>query len=185
MEIRHLRLPVELRSELAEPLGELIEGTAQQVGPVLAKRLAQSSGLVVTVGDVVSSMLLVNGVQPQLMITDGMTKRAELEQKVEDTRYEEIITTSPAAEVSEEAWGTIRYIVEGLTPQSRIHLIVDGEEDLLVLPVIVELGDRDYSVIYGQPNKGAVVLTRNLSKRFLIESIIDRMETVSDEHRDT
>ena len=185
MEIRHLSLPVEMRKELASPLGELIEGSPEEVTPVLAQRLTEYKGLLITVGDVVSEMLLQSGVMPNLMVTDGKTKRQYVENVLSHEDYEEFITMNPAGEISEEAWGTLRYILESLNKDSRIHLIVDGEEDLLVLPIVLELGDeKEYTVIYGQPNEGAVLLTRTLSKRFLIEDIMDRMEIISDEYRD-
>lgn len=184
MDIQHLRLPYELRAELARPMGELIPGSPEHVAPLLAERFRNYRGFLVTVGDVVSQMLLDEGVEPHLIITDGMTKRTAVGTKLENDNYDEVLTKSAAAEISEEAWGTLRYIVEQMTEDSRYHLIVEGEEDLLVLPLYVEMGDREFMVIYGQPNEGAVVIEGNLSKRFLIEDIIDRMETVSDEHRD-
>ena len=56
---------------------------------------------------------------------------------------------------------------------AQIAVIIDGEEDLLVLPLMVYL-ENGSVIIYGQPREGMVVITldderREWAKKFLSE----------------
>lgn len=181
MQIQHLRLPEYLRKDLADPsnpIGKLIEGPPDVVAPLLKTRFANFSGIVVTVGDVVSQMLLSVGCYPQIMVTDGSTKRAPLQQQVKSKGYSLRYCSNPAGEISVNAWELLRevtHLVQSTT--TKFHCIVEGEEDLLVLPLISEFGSfYNYRIVYGQPNRGAVIISGTQSKTFKINQIISNME---------
>ena len=155
--IRHLKLPNSLRHKMKAPMGYLIEGSVDETTPELVETVNNFKGLVVSVGDVVSKMLVSNGAKTEIVVKDGFTKREELEVRFEFDAYETHSVVCPAAELTVDAWKKIRVLVGQLNEIDMFyHLFVIGEEDLLVLPFIVEL-PLGSLVIYGQPNAGAVL----------------------------
>ena len=171
-------LPFSLRQTLSNPLGELIKGTPDEVSLKLAPKFNGYKGLIITVGDVVSQMFVNQNILPHLIITDGATKRELLEVEPDFKDFTIFYTNNPAAEITTEAWDTIKYIIQKLKQDDslRFHIRIHGEEDLLVIPAYLECGDSEFSIIYGQPNEGAVVLTRTLPKRFKIEEMLKKMK---------
>ncbi|MCY3410320.1 MAG: DUF359 domain-containing protein [Candidatus Heimdallarchaeota archaeon] len=169
IKIQHLKLPYNLRYKLKDPIGELIAGTVEETTPILVQKLSNFD-FVISVGDIVSKILLDNGMIANIMITDGLTKRAEVEQ-ISSEFYKSIHIQSPAAEVSVEAWVTIRNLVNA---QGKFHIIVDGEEDLLVLPIILEFPNGT-AIVYGQPNEGAVIAEISSSIKSFAHDLILQM----------
>ncbi|MCG3779568.1 MAG: hypothetical protein JW390_20152 [Nitrosopumilus sp.] len=56
-----------------------------------------------------------------------------------------------------------------------VRLIVNGEEDLLVLPVCIHAPENSV-VLYGQPNKGLVLVQINTEIRNKAQSLLDMMK---------
>ncbi len=56
-----------------------------------------------------------------------------------------------------------------------MRITIDGEEDLLVIPVCLYAPENSI-VMYGQPNKGLVIVTINPEIRNKAQSILDLME---------
>lgn len=138
-------------------MGYLIEGSVDETTPELIEKVNKFKGLVVAVGDVVSKILVSNGAKPEIVVTDGFTKREELEVRFEFDKYETHSVVCPAAELTVDAWTKIRVLIRQLNETDILyHLFVNGEEDLLVLPFIMEL-PLGSLVIYGQPNAGVVL----------------------------
>jgi uncharacterized protein (UPF0218 family) len=70
-----------------------------------------------------------------------------------------------------DAWDTIR---KALRESLESVILVDGEEDLLTLPCVVESPDNGF-VIYGQPSKGIVVVTTSPIVKKEVSSLLDQM----------
>ncbi len=122
-----------------------------------------------TVGDVVSRETLAAGIQVSLRIVDQMTLRKRIspvEIKVERT-YK---VRNPAGVVTKEAWDAIR---EALKDREAL-ILVDGEEDLLAIPAVLESPDNAL-VVYGQPSEGLVVVTASAEKKTEVRKIANRM----------
>jgi len=170
-------LPTSLRSELAQPMGDLIEGTTGDTIPILKRRLSNRESLLIAVGDVSATLLIEHDLAPELIITDGQTKREQLNTWPDWEGYEIMTAENPAAQITSETWYTLRDAIGKLT-QRRIHIKISGEEDLLVLPLLIELPD-DAIIIYGQPNKGAVLLKVEPHVRKRARSLISRMDRKS------
>jgi uncharacterized protein (UPF0218 family) len=56
----------------------------------------------------------------------------------------------------------------------HLAIVVDGEEDLLVLPLMVFMPD-DSVIIYGQPSEGMVVITLTDDRRIWAKNFMDKM----------
>jgi GTP-dependent dephospho-CoA kinase len=124
---------------------------------------------VTTVGDVVSRETLAAGIQVSLRIIDQMTLRkriSPIEIKAERTYR----VKNPAGVITSEAWDMIR---KALKDREAV-IFVDGEEDLLAIPVVLESPDNAL-VVYGQPSEGVVVVTASLETKSEVRKIVNRM----------
>lgn len=78
---------------------------------------------------------------------------------------------NPAGVIAIDAWHTIRKALRE-SPESVI--LVNGEEDLLTLPCIVESPDNAF-VIYGQPSQGMVVVTTSPTLKKEMSSLLGHL----------
>ncbi|TMI21018.1 DUF359 domain-containing protein [Candidatus Bathyarchaeota archaeon] len=124
---------------------------------------------VTTVGDVVSRETLAAGIQVGLRIVDQMTLRKRIS-PVEIKAERTYRVKNPAGVITSEAWDTIR---EALKDREAV-IFVDGEEDLLAIPAVLESPDNAL-VIYGQPSEGLVVVTASPQKKSDVRKIMNRM----------
>ena len=173
-ELYSYQLTAKLRSILAKPKGVLIEGSIDETLPVLKSKLLPKQGLIICVGDVITNLLVEHNFNPDLVITDGKTKRESIEKPFQNSNYISMKTKSPAGMITKNAWSTIKKSLSQLSEGQYIHIEIDGEEDLMVLPVIIEfpIGSK---IIYGQPNKGAVIREINQVSKDDCISIIKQM----------
>ncbi len=155
---------------LKTPLGQLLPGTPTETIPKLKVLVEKSKpSKVTTVGDVVSRETLAAGIQVSLRIVDQMTLRKRInpiEIKAERTYR----VRNPAGVISREAWDTIK---EALKEREAV-IFVDGEEDLLAIPAVLESPDNAL-VIYGQPSEGLVVITASPKTKIEVRKIMNRM----------
>ncbi|MHA2169013.1 MAG: DUF359 domain-containing protein [Candidatus Kariarchaeaceae archaeon] len=178
MKLAHLRLPFNLRAELSKPQGKLIRGPIEETTPKLLDHLNEETGIIAAVGDVVAQILIEGGFLPHIIITDGYTKREKLVTWASYPAYEEITVSCPAAEITIEAWESIQMAVDMAKHKSKIHLRIEGEEDLLVLPLGLELPDGSI-IVYGQPDEGVVLIEVNTFSKAKLQGIISKMDQVS------
>lgn len=159
-------LPQELRSELKDPFGPVTTGP-------LVKHLDDNP--LATVGDVVTKDALDEGILPAIMIVDGKTKRTEDAPNLDvPTKAKTVRVKNPAAKITRELWGAIQ---DAYAQPEPTLIRVEGEEDLATLPCIVHAPDGA-TVVYGQPDEGAVVVTVDQITRERAEDLLARMEVV-------
>jgi GTP-dependent dephospho-CoA kinase len=124
---------------------------------------------VTTVGDVVSRETLAAGIQVSLRIVDQMTLRKRLGPvKIKAERTYRV--RNPAGVITIEAWDTIKEALEDM----ESVIFVDGEEDLLAIPAILESPDNAM-IVYGQPSQGIVVVTSSPDVKEEVRKMMDRM----------
>jgi len=124
---------------------------------------------VTTVGDVVSRETLATGIQVNLRIVDQMTLRKSInpiEIKAEVTYR----VRNPAGVITRQAWDAIR---EALQHREAV-IFVDGEEDLLAIPAILESPGNAF-IVYGQPSQGLVVVTASPVTKHEVREMMNRM----------
>ncbi|OLE89342.1 MAG: hypothetical protein AUF79_12085 [Crenarchaeota archaeon 13_1_20CM_2_51_8] len=155
---------------LKTPLGQLLPGTPIETIPKLKVLVERSKpSKVTTVGDIVSRETLSAGIQVNLRIVDQMTLRKRIrpvEMKAERTYR----VRNPAGVITREAWDTIKRALK----DREAVIFVDGEEDLLAIPAVLESPDHAF-VIYGQPSEGLVVVTSSPEKKSEVREIVNRM----------
>ena len=155
---------------LKEPFGRLLLGTPAKTMFELNRIISQAQPRRVSaVGDIVSRETLVAGITVNLRILDHISMRrptAAFNLKVKKTYR----VRNPAGGITLEAWDTIKRAMK----DEEALIVVEGEEDLLALPCIVESPD-DSLVLYGQPSRGLVVVDTNPKVRQEASLILGRM----------
>ena len=163
-----MRLPENLRDQLKKPLGILIQDhstTKENISKNIPK-----GAFVITVGDATTEKMIKFGFDVSLQIVDSLEKRNKRD--LPEGKVETVLACkNPPAEITEDSISVIRKAF-GMAPPVRI--VVDGEEDLLVLPVAVYAPDSSV-ILYGQPNEGLVVVQVTEEIRNKASSIMNSM----------
>ena len=159
-----------LREELKTPLGELIKDSNPDKEQIIKKTYSEK--IIVTVGDATSELLIKMGLIPFLQIVDGKEKRHERDLPTSDSVVTTMNCRNPAGEITEQSMDTIKKSLDSKPP---IRIIVDGEEDLLVIPVCL-FAPENCVVMYGQPNEGLVIVEITNEIREKVQKIANLMK---------
>lgn len=163
-----MHLPDNLRDKLKKPLGLLLKNSDVTKENVL-KNIPVGS-FVISVGDATTEKLLNYGIIPSLQIVDGLEKRVKRDMPSGNVNTT-LSCNNPPAEITIESVQTIKKALQSTKP---VRIAVNGEEDLLVLPVVV-YAPENAIVLYGQPNEGLVIVSINAEIRNKSQSIMDSM----------
>jgi len=164
-----VKLPDSLRDKFKTPLGVLLpESKADKTN--IEKFISEKS-YIITVGDRTTEKMINFGLIPSLQIIDGQEKRKKREPP-KLASATELTVDNPAAEIT---LGSIDMIKQAFTMQPPVRLCVNGEEDLLVLPVCIHAPDNAV-VLYGQPNEGLVIVKITPEIRNKAQRLVDSME---------
>jgi uncharacterized protein (UPF0218 family) len=157
---------------LKEPFGRLLPGDASRTMGELSSIISRiHPRKVVAVGDVVSRETLAAGIRVDLRILDHISMRkptAAFNLKARRTYH----VRNPAGVITLESWEAIKRAMK----DDNAMILVEGEEDLLALPCIVESPSNSI-VLYGQPSQGLVVVDTNPAVRNEANLILGRMTT--------
>jgi GTP-dependent dephospho-CoA kinase len=165
-------LTPEMRIKFKEPFGLLIKGSFGQTMKIMKDIVKKERpSRVISVGDVVSLNLHKKGLNPQLSIIDNISLRTQImPEKVVAEKTVHVV--NPQGTITKEAEIAIR---EALEKNEHVHIIVEGEEDLLVLIAVLYASEGDF-VVYGQPFQGIVVVKVSYEKKCEAESLLKAMK---------
>jgi uncharacterized protein (UPF0218 family) len=164
-----LQLPENLRDQLKNPLGNLIKDNDPNKKNVLKKIYAES--IIITVGDRTTENMVQLGLRPQIQIIDGLEKRNQRLVPADDTINTKLSCKNPPGEITEES---MQVIQKAFSCEPPVRIIVDGEEDLLVIPVCIYAPENSV-VMYGQPNEGLVIVHITPEIQAKVQKILDAM----------
>ena len=164
-----MKLPDSLRDQLKIPLGILLP-IGQDDKRNIQKYLLDDS-FIITVGDRTTEKMIDFDLIPSLQIIDGLEKRIKRDIIKLGNAFE-LKIDNPAAEITLES---IEIIKKAFTMNSPIRLTVNGEEDLLVLPVCIHAPENSV-ILYGQPNKGLVLVQITTEIRNKAQALLDLMK---------
>ncbi|MEM2109624.1 MAG: DUF359 domain-containing protein [Candidatus Odinarchaeota archaeon] len=171
--MKTLKITRKLRYYLKKPLGRLIPlehmGNIELLKEVLKK---EKPVKLISVGDIVTDSLIKNNIEPDLYIVDGRTLRGEFNSQ--PARACSIKVINPPGTINSSVWMVIGSCLE---KEDKIGIFVEGEEDLLVLPSVI-LAPLGAVVIYGQPNKGVVIVKVDQEIKNKVQKILCLMEEV-------
>ncbi|MDI6881255.1 MAG: DUF359 domain-containing protein [Methanothermobacter sp.] len=162
-----LILPRKLRKKLKEPFGRLYPSPKEAPIP--------KGAFIISVGDVTTHRLLQTGLKPRLAIIDNRVQRRASNYRIQyDAKI--LKCENPPATITDELWTSIK---KAINSGDNFLIIVDGEEDLAVLPSII-LAPPDAIILYGQPNKG-VVLVKAEKMKEKAENLIREFKEVKED----
>ncbi len=182
-----LIMPEALRVELGKPLGRVLPSSE-----VTADALNKKQGrTIVTVGDVVTKTFLDSGITPTLAIIDlqvGRKPDMTLAFLAEKGQH---IPSGPGF-ISRAAIEAIGQWAETLQLNSKLSfedkaklytasenkkevIVIDGEEDLLVLPVLLA-APLESLVYYGQPGAGVVEVEVTIEEKKEMADVLRKFQ---------
>ncbi len=164
-----MKLPENLREDLKIPLGDLINDIDVNNKNIQTKINPKS--VLITVGDRTTENMLQLGLKPQIQIIDGLEKRNQRIVSTDDAVNTNLSCRNPPGEITKES---IQVIQKAFSSEPPVRITVDGEEDLLVLPVCIAAPENSV-VMYGQPNEGLVIVHVTPEIRAKVQKILDVM----------
>ena len=164
-----MQLPDDLRDQLKTPLGNLVSDNDPNKENIIKKISADTT--LITVGDRTTENILQFGLKPQIQIIDGLEKRSQCIVPADDTVNTKLSCRNPPGEITEES---VQVIQKAFSCEPPVRITVDGEEDLLVIPVCIHAPENSI-VMYGQPNEGLVIVTITPEIRAKVQKILDVM----------
>jgi uncharacterized protein (UPF0218 family) len=165
-----VKLPDSLRGKFKTPLGILLpESNADKKN---IEKFLSEKPYIITVGDRTTEKMINFDLIPSLQIIDGLEKREKREPPSKLTPTTELTIDNPAAEITQKS---IDVIKQAFTMKPPIRLIVNGEEDLLILPVCIYAPENAVAM-YGQPNEGLVIVKITPEIRNKAQRLVDSME---------
>ncbi len=178
MPLKALRMPERLRPILAKGIGTIIEGVDPLATATKAAQLLTGCRLIVAVGDIVCSSMKAAGVSPDICVVDGKTKRKFMGYLLDDGDFDTVLTArNPAGHITGEAYERVREAIKAALSGSRVAVMVDGEEDLLAIPAIIEAPEGS-CIIYGMPNVGVGLIFVSEDEKKDAEKLIQDFEPV-------
>ncbi len=161
--------PADLQ-RLKEPFGKLLLGDPSKTMPELNTIISRiHPRKILAVGDVVSRETVAAGITVNLRIIDHVSMRkptATFKLNATTTYH----VRNPAGVITLESWEAIKRAMK----DDDAVIFVDGEEDLLALPSIVESPNNSL-VLYGQPSQGLVVVDTSSTVRNEASLILGHM----------
>ena len=156
----NLTLKKECREKLKKPIGKLIKKELELIRELKNKEI-------ITVGDKTTQTILGLGLKPKLAIVDYRIERKSIEFNYRNFSKKLKAKNKPG-QISIES---VKKIKE-LKKYKNCLLEIDGEEDLLVLPSVLEL--EKGIVCYGQPNEGIVVIGISHRTKEKVKNLLEK-----------
>lgn len=163
-----LILPDSMRSELAQPFGMVLaDGNTESI------IRGDHEATVIAVGDKTTKRLLSNGIVPTLGILDMQVERLPY---VWEKELWDLLPTDKQEYTSGPGYisrAVIQEIQTWATHPTKRVFVINGEEDLLVLPVIA-YAPCGSIVYYGQPGVGMVRVVVTTEKKKKVTMFLTR-----------
>lgn len=137
----------------------------------MKKLVGQKTPKLISVGDVVSHNLHEHNLHPQLSIIDNKFLRDQVMPENEAAENS-IHVKNPMGTITKEAVNAVK---DALAKNEHVHIVVDGEEDLLVL-IAVLYAPENSLVVYGQPHLGIVAVKVTSKKKAEAEEFLKAMK---------
>lgn len=160
------------RYEFKKPLGKVYPLFTDAITSI------KSSKFIISVGDATTNNLLKEDIYPNISIIDNLIQRKNHDYEIIHT--ENVLNAiNPPGTITDNLWETIEIAIEKSTTGNCENqlIIVDGEEDLAVLPMIL-MAPEEAIVLYGQPNEG-LVFVNVFDVKDNVKELIKKLKKVS------
>jgi len=166
-------LTEKLRKEFSRPSNEVFEGQSEIVTKKLIERIKKERIKdVICVGDEVSYDFLKNDFKPKNVIIDGKVKKQRIDYKdfiFKQYSHNFSVDNFPGT-ISKQVWRIMKYAFE-----TESVIFIKGEEDLLTYPAVL-LAKNGSVVIYGQPDRGKVLVRVDEKKKERLRKKLEEFE---------
>ncbi len=146
--------------ELKDPLGDLwaasVEDNVERLKDFLEKH---HPPFFATVGDYVTTHVLDAGIHPEIAVVDHKIMRRDVDPV--EFKCDHLDAVNPPGTITAQSQ---QALYSALEYENGFRLVIDGEEDLLVLPLMSLLPEGSV-IVYGQPREGMVVITLTEEKK--------------------
>ncbi len=160
------------REKFKEPFGSLIVGSFEETMAELKELVdSEKPPVIISVGDVVSRNLHGHKLHPQLAIIDGKFLRNQPSTSGLDKDVVRVV--NPQGTITEEAIAAVK---SALDHNQHTHILIEGEEDLLVITAVIYAPLGSF-VVYGQPHTGIVVVKVSSQKKAEAQSFLNDMKS--------
>jgi uncharacterized protein (UPF0218 family) len=132
--------------------------------------MLEGSKKTITVGDATTERLLSFGITPDIAVIDGVERRSLRDYSI-NYPAKAISCTNPAGMISR---GAVHVLQSALETPSPVMVIVEGEEDMLALPLFA-MAPKGSAVLYGQPLEGIVLVNITEEKQNQAKDLINRI----------
>ena len=147
-------MPEKLKGKLRKPFGRVYTSLDAVRELIKGRRI-------IAVGDVISYMLISAGIIPDIIVFDKKERRrkimSEIEELLEGLDVPKLSVKNPRGNITPELWNTVK---EALKFEKSVKIFVSGEEDLAVIPFIIEC-DEGTLILYGLVDEGFVLVEVN------------------------
>ena len=160
------------RDLLKEPFGLLIK--ENEVIKTKIYTFINKSDKIVTVGDTTTQKFVEFGYIPDLSIIDNKEKRKR-KRKINniELHVDKVIhCENRPGELNIQVMDLIKKITS--VKFNKIQIIIEGEEDLIALPLFMYSPNK-WTIFYGQPNEGLVVVEMNPDRRKRAKLIFNKV----------
>ena len=164
------RLTRKVRTRLKHPIGQLVAGDPEKTIPILKHVIEEETPpKILVVGDFLTHLLLDHQIPADLYIIDNKVMRKPIDHPI-PSEHPILKVSNPPGTITSQSQETIKRLTY-LTPQI---IVVDGEEDLLTLPLI-KYAPIGSLVIYGQPHVGLVIVRVSQKMKEEIRTLLKNM----------
>jgi uncharacterized protein (UPF0218 family) len=158
-------VPEEVKPRLRATFGKLCSSPSD-----VARFLSSvpGKGKVITIGDAVSYNIISAGINPDIIVYDGLEGREKvkswMKNFVEAYIADQKSVKNPAGHITAELW---QVAFEALRSKGKTKIFVQGEEDLAFIPFVILCSVGD-CILYGVPRMGidVVVVEENVKNTF-------------------
>ncbi len=157
--------------ELKDPLGDLWAASVEEnVERLEAFLKTKKPPFFASVGDYVTTHILDAGIHPEIAVVDHKIMRRDVDPV--EFNCDHLEAKNPPGTITAESQEAL---YRALEHDNGFRLVIDGEEDLLVLPLMAILPEGSV-IVYGQPREGMVVITLTEEKRIWARDFMASME---------
>ena len=153
---------------LKRPFGTLV--VEKEITKRKIRSMLEGVRKIITVGDATTDRLLSFGITPDIAVTDEVERRALRDHSI-DYKATEMHCTNPAGIISDKAIEVLQKALEATSP---IRVKVQGEEDLLALPLFA-MAPKGSVVLYGQPLEGIVLVNITEDKQNQAKELMNKI----------
>lgn len=144
------------RSAFKAPFGDLYSDVKYLIKTL--EKYKKNHQIIISIGDATTINLHKEGIIPNISIVDNKIGRKKLPKHAKINFYDHIQlhTKNPPGTITPELWKTITKAFRLIKSGFNILIVVDGEEDLAVLPCAI-IAPSGSVLLYGQPGEGVVL----------------------------